>query len=160
MILGLSYSVPADHGRDKESELEADKRGDISIAYGCLSSCSKQSRALDGAALLSLIVTQAANGSWLAAVPEKSTSFQEGKRAVSGLDAQERHVQRQKRQLFKAQGPLGPTGSGCTLASWLLIYKAAALRLQRTGFLSLSIANLWVPKVRANVPTVGYLSIP
>lgn len=65
MILGLSYSVPADHDRDEESEVEADKRGYISIAYGCLSSCSKQSRALDVAALLSRIVAQAPNGDWL-----------------------------------------------------------------------------------------------
>lgn len=78
----------------------------------------------------------------LAAVSEQSTSFQEGKQAVSRLDAQERHVRSQKRQLFKVQGPPGPTGLGCTLNRWLLIYKAAALRLQRAGFLSLSVASL------------------
>lgn len=91
---------------------------------------------------------------------EKSTSIQEDKQAVGRLDAQERHVQSQKRQLSKAQRPQGPTGLGYTLASGLLIYKAAALRLQRAGFLLLSVANLWVPKVWADVPTTGDLSIP
>lgn len=85
VVLGLSYSVPADHDRDEESELEADKSGYVSIAHGCLSSCSKQSREL-------------------AAVQEKSTSIQEDKQAVGRMDAQERHVQSQKQQLSNRLG--------------------------------------------------------
>lgn len=32
LVLGLSYSAPVDHNRDEERQLEADKRGYISIA--------------------------------------------------------------------------------------------------------------------------------
>lgn len=45
LVLGLSYSMPVDYDRDKESELEADKRGSMCIVCGCLGSCNKQSRA-------------------------------------------------------------------------------------------------------------------